>query len=130
MATKIKIAAALVAGTVAVPAVAYWVQLPASDLLADKLRSYGFYPSITRLPLSWTSDRSITSVKTGDNTRRFVSPSQPTSQALSSSPRACKSRKISVRAAVSRPKMSVSFRSFIKGSAANNYVEEGSIPAD
>ena len=43
MTTKLKIAAALVAGTVAVPAFAYWVQLPASDLLADKLRSYGFY---------------------------------------------------------------------------------------
>ena len=122
MATKIKIAAALVAGTVAVPAVAYWVQLPASDLLADKLRSYGFYA--INPPSTLVDVGSLYYVSEDGRQYTAICLAEPADVAGVE----LKSKSVQIQEDLSQSgsfetKMSVSFRSFIKGSAANNYVE-------
>ena len=122
MTTKIKIAAALVVGTIAVPAFAYWVQLPASDLLADKLRSYGFYA--INPPSTLVDVGSLYYVSEDGRHYTAVCLAEPADVAGVE----LKSKSVQIQEDLSQngsfeTKISVSFRSFIKGSAANNYVE-------
>jgi hypothetical protein len=122
MTTKIKIVAALVLGTVAVPAVAYWAQLPASDLLAEKLRSYGFYA--INPPSTLVDVGSLYYVSEDGRQYTAICLAEPADVAGV----ALKSKSVQIQEDLSQngsfeTKMSVRFRSFIKGSAANNYVE-------
>ena len=122
MTTKIKIAAALVLGTIAVPAFAYWVQLPPSDLLADKLRSYGFYA--INPPSTLVDVGSLYYVSEDGRQYTAICLAEPADVAGVE----LKSKSVQIQEDLSRngsfaTNISVSFRSFIKGSAANNYVE-------
>jgi hypothetical protein len=122
---KIKIAAATVVATLAVPAVLYYFQSRASDPLTDKLQSYGFHP--INPPSTLVDVGSLYYVS--EDGREYTAICLAESADVQGVER--KSRSLQIEEDLRQngsfdSNMSVSFRSLVQGSgsAENNYVQK------